>query len=112
MRGTKVKVAVGLTSIVSLCAVLGSVAPAAAATDPPSGVNVWSGDFTGTLVNYPDPGSDCVTLPFEGKSIYNNTDKTFAVYRTADCSSWAISSPPNDIHSFVHDPIRSFRLVG
>ncbi|MFF5247756.1 hypothetical protein ACFY3V_26015 [Streptosporangium sp. NPDC000095] len=110
MSTTKVKIALGVVSAASLCAMLGAVAPASA--DTPPGVTFWSGAFTGQSVNYPNPSSDCTTLPFTVHSEFNNSDKSILIYNTTNCTGQALTFPANDIHSFIRFDGQSFRTVG
>ncbi|MGJ6964603.1 hypothetical protein ACSDR0_22075 [Streptosporangium sp. G11] len=111
MSTTKVKIALGIASAASLCAVLGAVTPAAA--DPaPVGVTFWSGAFTGQPVTYANPSTDCTTLPFTVHSEFNNTDRSILVYKTTDCTGHALTFPANDIHSFIRFDAQSFRAIG
>ncbi|WP_329084147.1 MULTISPECIES: hypothetical protein [unclassified Streptosporangium] len=111
MSTFKVKIALGLASAASLCAVLATAAPAAANSSP-SGVTFWSGAFTGQSVTYANPGTGCTTLPFTVHSEFNNTDTSILVYRTTDCTGQALTFPANDIHSFIGFDGRSFRTTG
>jgi len=103
----KLKIALGLAAAATFA--FGAAAPASAAAG--SGLTFWSGWFTGKTAVYPNPSTSCTTLPFSGRALLNDTDRTLRLYKTPDCSGRAITIPATDIRNFSED-IRSFRATG
>ncbi|GAA3437104.1 hypothetical protein [Kutzneria kofuensis] len=96
--------------VASAVAALGLVAAVAgtASADEPTGITFWQADFSGQSVTYDASTTGCTTLPFVVHSEFNNSDASFDLYTTPDCSGSALHIPATDLHSFLNHDVQSF----